>query len=186
MTPIWSPRGPVDRHRGAAPALYGALEVLGGGDARRPARRERDPGSVRTGVRLVPLGALDEMHALGLAAQRCLAFDPEQPALRVADRDQQLVVERVGDQQLADDRHRDRERVVVAVGAQRVVGQLDRGHRTFDDAERRGALPGSRDLIADRAGHAPRRQEGFAGVRHAFEPWRLPREPCGLRWPDVM
>ena len=129
-------------HRGgrAAPRLDRTAEVLAAVDLDGVVDGERGAGGVGAGDVLGPAGALDEVHAGGLAAQPGVALHPQHPAAGVGDRDDHLVGLGVLDQQPADHRHDRRQRVGGAVGEQLVVEQLDRRR-----AARRGRprCPGS-------------------------------------------
>ncbi|VXB21520.1 hypothetical protein PSCLAVI8L_130210 [Pseudoclavibacter sp. 8L] len=82
----------VDGHGGAAEQLDGRREVLRPCDLDASTRGERGPWGARSDGGLRPIGALDEVHALGSTERGTVATHPEQPSLLVRDRDDQTSV----------------------------------------------------------------------------------------------
>lgn len=127
------------------------------------ARRQRRARRVRPGVRLVPPGALHEADALDGPPHAGVAGHPQEPAVRVGERDEEPLGERGVEQQPAHDGQRVPQRVLGPVGAQVGVGQRDgRGRPLGVDAAAQAAPPGVGDEVAD-ARDRPGAEEPFVG-----------------------
>ena len=103
--------------------------MLGSADLHRPIELQRRSRRARADARLRPVGARDEEHVLRTAPQVGVALDEQQPALRVADGDDEPRVLRAVDEQSTDDRHHRGERVRGPVGAELVLVEFDAGQR---------------------------------------------------------
>ncbi len=116
----------VQGRRSARPLLDRPEEVLGGEHLDRPVDRECRAGRVRPGLRLGPAGALDEVHPLRAPTGSRMPLDPQQPAVRVADRQQMFAVHGVGTHELADHRHDVSQWMRVPVRTEFARAELDR------------------------------------------------------------
>ena len=117
----------TDRGRRAAPRGDLPEQVLRPEELDRTAGLQGGARRVRPRAGLAPVGAGDEVHALGPGPQPRRPLDPEQLAGGVADRHQQSGLGRRLDQQPTDHRHHRGQRGGQPKGGQLLVVQPDRG-----------------------------------------------------------
>ena len=99
------------------------------------------PGAFVPTARLRPPRARHEVHPPRLPPGRRMPLDPQQPAVRVAHREQMLAVGGEGPHQLTEQRHHPRQRMLGPVGAEVPVAELDARRPVGPDAGPRGTPP---------------------------------------------
>ncbi len=149
--------GVVHRSGGAGPGLDPAYEVLGREDLYRSADGHRRARRIRADGRLRPAGPGHEVHPARPAPGGRMPLDPQQPAVRVAHREQMLAVGRERTQELTDQRHHPRQRVFGPVGAEVAVHQLHARRAVRADPRLDGPPP----RVRHHRTHGPRHRPGL-------------------------
>lgn len=162
----------------ARPLLHRTQEVLGREHLDRAVHGDGRPRRVSAGDGLRPAGALHEVHPTGPPSGHRVTLDPQQPAVRVAHRQQVLPVRRVGAHQLPDHRHGTGERMGLPVRADVVGVQIDQRGAVRADAGPRRAAPGFAHHRADRSLQAAGRGEHLVRVAQFAEPFTGVRVGC--------
>ncbi|GAA4257908.1 hypothetical protein GCM10022255_076540 [Dactylosporangium darangshiense] len=131
---------------------------------------DRGTGRVGAGVGLVPVRAGDEVHALGPAHDGRVPLDPQQPALRVADRHQVVAVLGEAAEQVAEQRQHVAQRVRAAVVLQLIVVQADRDRGVGVEAAGGAAPPRVGDHLAHLPADAAAAEERVPGAAVLADP----------------
>ncbi len=185
----------VHRRRRTGPGLHPAAEVLGREHLHRPVHGDRRTRRVRSDGGLRPPCARHEVHPSRLPLGRRMSLDPQQPAVRVAHGEQMLAVGGERTQQLPEQRHHPRQRMLGAVGAEIAVRELHARRPVRADPGPRGTPPRVGHHRTHRLRYGPHRGErlmrttqhphtlGRVGPRLQGHPWiaqlGLPGRRCG-------
>lgn len=159
--------------RRTGPRLHLADEVLGREDLHRAVDGDGRARRVRPHRRLRPAGARHEVHPVRRLPRTRVALHPQQPAVRVAHREQMLAVRGERAHQLAEQRHHTGQRMLRPVAAEIALRHLHRRRGVRADVRARRAAPGRGDDGAHGAGHGAGRGEPV--VRAAQRPDPLGR-----------
>ncbi|CAK7282827.1 hypothetical protein SGPA1_20802 [Streptomyces misionensis JCM 4497] len=158
----------VHRSGNTRPGLHPPCEVLRREHLHRPAQGDGRSRRVGPHRGLRPACPGHEVHPVRPPPGRRMPLDPQQPALRVAHREQLLVVRGERAHQLPEQRHHLGQRMLRPVGTQITVGQLHTRGTVRYHAGPRAAPPRLRDHRPHRARHRSDRGERL--VRPAQHP----------------